>query len=276
MTPEVQAVFAEWSPPIFLTVMVILTALVYIRGWFAIRKTRLAQFPDWRLACFLLGLATIWLSIASPLDGFADAMLSAHMVEHLLLMSFVPPLLLLGYPSVPMLRGLPHWAAVGIAGPLLRMSWLRELGRFLVRPRVAWLAMNLSFVLWHIPAAYDFALEHERWHDFEHICFLGTSILFWWPLIRPWPSHARKPGWYVLPYLVGADLVNTALSAFLAFCGRPVYSYYLTEPNPFGVDPMNDQVAGAVIMWVIGSMVFLVPAVVITFSLVHQDSKRRR
>jgi putative membrane protein len=275
MNPEVQAVFAEWSPPIFLTVMVILSALVYTRGWFAIRKTRPAQFPLWRLVCFQLGLAAIWLSIASPLDGFADAMLSAHMVEHLLLMSFVPPLLLLGFPSVPLLRGLPRWAAVGIAGPLLRMHWLRQMGRFLTEPRVAWIVMNLSFVLWHIPAAYDFALEHEGWHDFEHICFLGSSILFWWPLIRPWPSHSPKHGWYLLPYLVGADLVNTALSAFLAFCGRPVYSYYLTEPNPFGVDPMNDQVAGAVIMWIVGSMVFLIPAVVISFNLVHQDSKRR-
>jgi len=227
------------------------------------------------LAAFLFGLAILWLAIGSPMDGFADALLSAHMVEHLLLMSFVPPLLLLGDPQVPLLRGLPRIVTVRLLGPLFRLKALRTLGRFLTRPLVAWLAMNLIFLGWHVPSAYDFALEHERWHDFEHICFLSSSILFWWPVIRPWPTSARYPGWFMLPYLVGADIVNTALSAFLAFCDRPVYSYYLTKPNPFHIAPMTDQVVGAVIMWVVGSLVFLIPAVFITISLLQQDSKLR-
>jgi cytochrome c oxidase assembly factor CtaG len=79
----------------------------------------------------------------------------------------------------------------------------------------------------------------------------------------------------MLPYLVGADIVNTALSAFLAFCNRPVYAYYLRQPNPFHLAPLTDQVAGAVIMWVAGSLVFLVPAVLITIRLLQQDSKLR-
>ena len=275
MPPECNAIFEEWSPPVFLTTMVILSAIVYIRGWFVIRKTRPAQFPAGRLAAFLFGLAILWLAIGSPMDGFADALLSAHMVEHLLLMSFVPPLLLLGDPQVPLLRGLPRIGTGRLLGPLFRLKALRTLGRFLTRPLVAWLAMNLIFLGWHVPSAYDFALEHERWHDFEHICFLSSSILFWWPVIRPWPTSARYPGWFMLPYLVGADIVNTALSAFLAFCDRPVYSYYLTKPNPFHIAPMTDQVVGAVIMWVVGSLVFLIPAVFITISLLQQDSKLR-
>jgi cytochrome c oxidase assembly factor CtaG len=233
------------------------------------------QFPAGRLAAFLLGLAILWLAIGSPMDGFADALLSAHMVEHLLLMSFVPPLLLLGYPQVPLLRGLPHVVTVRMLGPLLRIKTLRRVGRFLITPVVAWLAMNLTFLGWHVPSAYDFALEHERWHDFEHICFLGSSILFWWPIIRPWPTNARYSGWTMIPYLVGADIVNTALSAFLAFCNRPLYSYYLRRPNVFNVSPMADQVTGAVIMWVVGSLVFLIPAIFITVKLLQQDSKPR-
>jgi putative membrane protein len=275
MPPEYRAIFAEWSPPIFLTTTVILTAVVYVCGWFAIRRTRPALFPAWRLGAFLLGLATIWISIGSPLDGFADALLSAHMVEHLLLMSFVPPLLLLGYPVVPLLRGLPRVVTVPLLGPLLRLQGLRRIGHFLTTPLVAWLAMNLIFLGWHVPAAYDFALEHEHWHEFEHICFLGSSILFWWPLIRPWPTTAGSLGWYVLPYLVMADIVNTALSAFLAFCGRPVYGYYLREPNPFHISPLADQELGAVIMWVVGSVVFLIPAVLITMHLVQRGSRLR-
>ena len=275
MPAEYQAIFEEWSPPLFLTSMVLLSAIVYILGWFAIRKTRPAQFPAWRLTAFLGGLATLWLDIGSPLDAFADALLSAHMIEHLLLMSFVPPLLLLGSPQVPLLRGLPHTLTVFLLGPLLRWKALRDLGHILTKPVVAWFIMNLTFLGWHVPAAYDFALEHERWHDFEHIGFLVSSILFWWPLIRPWPTSARYPGWYMIPYLVGADVVNTALSAFLAFCDRPVYNYYQTQPNDFHVSLISDQVVGAVIMWVVGSLVFLIPAIFVTVSLIQQDSKAR-
>ncbi len=275
MPPAIQAIFDDWSPPVFLTTMVLLSAIVYTRGWFAIRKTRSAQFPKTRLAAFLSGIALLWLAIGSPMDGFADALLSAHMVEHLLLMSFVPPLLLLGDPQVPLLRGLPRILTVHLLGPLFRLKALRTLGRFLTRPLVAWLAMNLIFLGWHVPSAYDFALEHERWHDFEHICFLTSSILFWWPLIRPWPTSARYPGWFMIPYLVGADIVNTAISAFLAFCDRPVYTYYLAQPSRFQINPMADQVVGAVIMWVVGSLVFLIPAVFITVRLLQQDSKLR-
>jgi putative membrane protein len=135
--------------------------------------------------------------------------------------------------------------------------------------------MNLIFLGWHIPAAYDFALEHERWHDFEHICFLGSAILFWWPIIQPWPSRVHHAGWIMLLYLASADIVNTALSAFLAFCDRPVYSYYLRQPNPFQISPMTDQIAGAVIMWVVGSLIFLVPVILIVVNLLQPQKLSR-
>jgi cytochrome c oxidase assembly factor CtaG len=211
-------------------------------------------------------------AIASPLDDLADALLSAHMVQHLLLMSVVPPLLLLGWPVVPLLRGLPAWILRPVLGPLLRLAVFRRLGRWLISPPVAWIAMNLTFLGWHVPAAYDFALQHEYWHDFEHVCFLASSLAFWWCVIQPWPTQSRRNSWGLLLYLLSADLVNTALSAFLAFCDWPVYSYYLTQPNPFHVSPLSDQVLGAVIMWVVGSFVFLVPATWITFSLLQAPS----
>src|ERR1700733_617633 len=273
MSAEYRAIFNDWSPPIFLPTALLLTPILYTRGWYAIRKTRPALFPTSRLVTFNLGIATILVSIASPMDGFADALLSAHMVEHLLLMSFVPPLLLLGDPQVPLLRGLPSVFTVRILGPLFRLKALRSAGHFFTSPVVAWLALNLVFLCWHIPAAYDFALEHELWHDFEHVCLLGSAILFWWPLIRPWPTSARYPGWIMVPYLVSADIVNTVLSAFLAFCGTPVYRYYSEQPNRFHVSLLADQVTGAVIMWVIGSSIFLIPAVFITVRLLQQDSQ---
>lgn len=275
MSVAMQSVLGEWSLPNFLTLAILFTAILYLRGWFAIRKTRREQFDEWRLASFLIGLAVLWLAIGSPLDAFADVLLSAHMVEHLLLMSVVPPLVLLGLPVVPLIRGLPVLLRKSVLGPLLRLTALRRLGRWLVLPVVAWLAMNITFLAWHVPAAYDFALNHDRWHDFEHICFLATSLLFWWCIFQPWPAAQHRQTWGLLLYLMAADLVNTALSAFLAFCNRPVYVFYLEHPNPFQVSPLSDQILGAVIMWVFGSIIFLVPAIALAMKLLQSPNTRR-
>ncbi len=276
MSAATQAIFDAWSPPFWLTVSVIVVSAVYVRGWLAIRRTRPAYFTVERLASFVGGMTVLWLAIASPIDGFADTLLSAHMVQHFLLMSAVPPLVLLGAPVVPLLRGLPRWSVQRIAGPLIGLRWLRAVGHFLTGPIVAWLAFNAVFLGWHLPKAYDYALRNENVHDFEHICFLVTALLFWRVVLNPWPSSARYNGWMVLVYLLSADIVNTALSAFLAFCDRPIYRFYVSGPNPFHVSPLSDQVAGGVIMWVLNSTVFLVPAMLLTVHLAGFSSPHRK
>jgi cytochrome c oxidase assembly factor CtaG len=275
MSDAILDVFKDWSIPVWLTLLLVVTGMIYLRGWLAIRGTRPLQFTAVRLGSFAAGLAILWLAIGSPMDGFADALLSAHMVEHLLLMSVVPPLLLYGRPVVPLLRGLPTWSTRHIVGPLLRLSPLRCLLHWLVKPVVAWFAMNLTFLAWHVPSAYDFALEHENWHAVEHLCFLGTSLLFWYCILLPWPAQARQRSWGILIFLVSADLVNTLLSAFLAFCNRPVYRYYIDHSNPFKIDPLDDQVLGAVIMWVLGSFAFLIPAMILTVRMLSPARTRK-
>ena len=275
MTTPVQAVMDDWEVPVWLTVATLLSCVLYLRGWLALRKTRPQQFDTTRLLFFMAGMASLWISIGSPLDAFADVLLSAHMVEHLILMMIVPPLVLLGQPVVPMLRGLPRFVRVGVAGPLLRMRPLRRFFHGLVHPPVAWLAMNVTLLAWHVPGAYDAALDNETVHDIEHLCFLAGAMLFWWCIVQPWPS-ARKPyHWGMLLYLLTADFVNTGLSAFLAFCNRPVYAYYVEHPNPFQIQPVPDQVLGAAVMWVVGSLAYLIPAGIITRGLL-QPARRRR
>jgi putative membrane protein len=275
MADAVRDIFADWKLPIGLTVSIVLTALVYVRGWVALRRTRRAQFNDERLVSFLCGLLLLWIVIASPMDGFADALLTAHMIEHLLLMSAIPMLLLYGLPVVPLLRGLPRPLLRWVVGPLVRITALRHLAAWLVTPAVAWLGMNVAYLAWHVPAAYNRALENETVHGVEHLCFLFTSLLFWWYIFRPWPAKQRPDDWGMLVYLALGDVVMTMLSAFLAFCERPVYSYYVQHPNPFGISVLDDQVLGAVVMWVLGSFAYLLPAMVITFRLAGVGQGRR-
>jgi len=167
MPDPARAIFADWTLPIGLTLSIAVAAAIYLRGWFAIRRTRPGQFTGLRLASFLSGLALLWIAIASPMDGFADTLLTAHMLEHLLLMSAIPMLLLYGLPVVPLLRGLPWPLTRWIAAPLLRARLLRRFAHWLVTPAIAWLLMNVGYLAWHVPAAYDLALENETVHAIE-------------------------------------------------------------------------------------------------------------
>ena len=267
MTYNFSPLLTQWDVPPILTSLLALTTFVYLRGWIRIRRTRAEQFPAWRLACFLGGIFALFVAAASPLDTFSGSLLVMHMAQHYVFISAAPPLILFGAPVVPLLRGLPLWFVRPVLGPLFRTAFLRQVARFFVRPRVAWIAMNVSFVGWHIPRAYEFALSSENWHNFEHACFFATSLLFWWPIIAPWPSRPIPARWTLVPYLLLADFVNTGVSAFLCFSGRLLYPTYGEIPRPFGLNALTDQAAAGAFMWVLGSIVFLIPAVAITAQL---------
>ena len=267
MTDPVQAAILNWDFPPIVCALLALTAAIYIRGWLRIRKTRPQIFPLWKLASFLAGIVALVIGVASPFDTLGDQLLILHMIQHFIFMSVAPPLIVLAAPTVPMLRGLPRWFVRPVLGPLLRTRWLRGFFHSLVNLRVAWLLMNLSYLGWHIPAAYEFALSNENWHNCEHACFFFTSILFWWPIIEPWPSRFRQSRWLLLPYMLTADIVNTGISAFLVFSGRVLYPSYAAQPRTFGISALSDQAAAGAFMWVFGSFVFLVPAFIITMEL---------
>ena len=196
------------------------------------------------------------------------------MIQHLLLMMVVPPLLLLGAPILPLLRGLPRPVLQHGLGPFFASTALQRLGRFLTHPLVCLLAFTVSNVAWHVPGLYELALQSEFWHDVQHVCFLGTGLLFWWPVVQPWPSRLRWPRWTMIPYLLFADIQNTALSAFLIFSERVLYPTYAAVPRLWGISALDDQAAAGAIMWVPGSVIFLVPVAVIAIRLL--DPARTR
>ncbi|MGA9062291.1 MAG: cytochrome c oxidase assembly protein [Terracidiphilus sp.] len=269
--------FTQWDIPWAVTSALALTAVVYAWGWARIRRTRPAEFPAWRLAAFLGGIVAVFVAVASPLDTFSESLLFMHMAQHFVLMSIAPPLIVFGAPVVPMLRGLPRWTIRRLLRPLFVSRALPAAGAFLTRPRVAWLAMNVAYIGWHIPRPYEFALASENWHNFEHACFFFfTNLMFWWPVIRPWPSRAAQSRWFLIPYLALADVVNTGVSAFLCFAGRLLYPSYGEIPRPFGFGALDDQVAAGAFMWVCGSMVYLIPAVAIVAQLLSSGADESR
>jgi putative membrane protein len=258
--------WAAWSFPVLPFIALALTLVVYVRGWRAARRTRPRQLPRWRAACLVAGIVSLWIAIASPIDAVDDYLLAAHMIQHFILMSIAPPLILLGAPTVPLLRGLPKFVRI-LLRPAFRARWLHRTVKFFVHPLSAWLLMNLAYLGWHVPAAFELTFRSETIHQVEHACFFLTSVAFWWVVLSPWPSRRVWPRWTVIPYLLSADVLNTILSASLAFSGRVLYASYLHAERISSLTPLQDQIAAGAEMWVLNSVVFLVPAVVLTFRL---------
>lgn len=256
-----------WSFPLVPFITLSLALIIYLRGWFLLHKTRRHEMPSWRAWCFIGGLLFLWTALASPIDALDDDLLTAHMLQHFILMSVAPPLIVLGAPTVPFLRGLPGVFVRNVLGLFLRARWFQVLSRFITHPVTAWLTMNVAYLGWHVPAMFELTFKSEAIHNFEHACFFTTSLGFWWVVIAPWPSHARWPRWTVIPYLLTSDILNTILSATLAFSGKVLYPSYAEAERITRLTALQDQIAAGSEMWVLNSLVMLTPAIIITMRL---------
>jgi cytochrome c oxidase assembly factor CtaG len=209
----------------------------------------------WRRSSFAAGIAVMFLALESPLDALSDSYLfSAHMAQHLLLILIVPPLLLLGIPR----QTAQSW---------LKVPVVARAERLLGRPGLAWFAAIAVMTLWHLPVLYNFALAHEGVHIFQHLSFLVTATMFWWPVLHPVAESRLATGTAVL-YLFAAAAENSVLGIILTFMRVGYYPAYL-HPNDdlgalhlirhgWGLSAAADQRLGGLLMWIPGCSVYFV------------------
>jgi cytochrome c oxidase assembly factor CtaG/polyferredoxin len=269
MSPTLDAFVRSWPSEPWLLASLLLSAVTYFRGWNILRRREPRRWNGWRLASFIGGLTAIFLALASPLEPFATLLLQIHMVQHLLLMMVAPPLIWLAAPLFPMVRGLPAPVRTVWVAPLLRWRGLRLAFSRLTHPLVAWPIYVGVTWFWHAPRFYDLALGNERWHLVEHAIFMAAALLFWYPVVRPYPSRPRWSPWLLFPYLLLADVQNTVLAAWLTFSSRVIYPHYANGPRIAGLSALEDQSAAGVIMWVPGSIAFLLPLFIIGLKLMR-------
>jgi putative membrane protein len=224
----------------------ILTAFLYLREWFGVRSQDRDNVEGWRAGSFVLGLLFIWIATASPLAVLDHELLTAHMIQHLLLMTLAPPLILLGMPRKPLLHGLLH----GVTHPAL-----------------CWVAAAGTLVVWHIPSVFMLGLRSQVWHGAEQASFLATGLLFWLPVIRPLPDSLKWPESSIILYLFLATLPCDILSGFLVFCDRVVYPVFLSSPRSFGFSALEDQQCAGAVMWTCVTIVYLIAGSVFTARL---------
>jgi len=224
----------------------------------------------WRPWCFAGGLLSLAVALLSPIGVFGGLFFSLHMTQHMLLMVLVAPLLLLGSPVLPMLWALPERPRSWVAPLFAQGSPLTWAFNFATHPLIAMPLYLSAIAIWHIPTFYDAAQGRTVIHDLEHLFFLGTALLFWWPVVNPLGGPRRLSYLAAIPYFLPPMLVGNLVGALLTFADRPLYATYLNVPRLWGISVVQDQQLAGLIMWVPGGMVYIIPIFIMVTMLLRE------
>ena len=286
MNPLTRALLLSWDPRLGVLLPLLLLATLHTVGWLRLRRRSDGRFANWwRLISYTGGIFALALALLSPLDVLSAQLFSVHMVQHLLLMMVAVPLLLLANPFPTFLWALPDRLRPVAAGACRRiLRWLTadspasRLVRKVTgaRRRLGPLRADLLFA-WHDGNAYSLALRLESVHRLEHLTFLGAALLFWWHVIGAAPRIHPKPAqWMRVGYVLAMIPPNMLLGVALSFAETPIYPYYETVPRLFGLSVMDDQVWGGLIMWIPGSMMYVIAALALLARLLTNAEQRTR
>jgi len=214
----------------------------------------------------LMGVAIV----ATPFGQIDHHSLTGHMVQHLVLMTLAAPLILLGESEIRRRPGLQFWLTHRVPVRHRRGTAADGDRGYDRQAIVGWCTGTGCVIWWHIPSVFEWSLQSGGWHEVEQITFLVAGLLFWRPVIQRWSTTVR---WSIPVYLFLATLPCDALAAFLAFCGRPVYSAYVHGPAGVSAALLDQELAGSM-MWVWVTFAYLTPAVLITIQRLsrHEQS----
>jgi len=250
---------------LWISVILFLAALAYLRQWLRVAWLVPGGVKLWRAWSFFVGLLLAWIGLGSPVSLLDHDLLTVHMVQHLLLMTLAPPLILLGAPW----KLLPERSVQRLVELIDRQQWARiqHLGRVLAHPIVCWLGAAGTLVAWHIPEVFMLGMRSGVWHGIEQVSFLVTGLLFWWPVIEPSRVALKWPASSMLVYLFLATLPCDILSGFLVFCDRVVYPVYFSSSQSFGMSALEDQQCAGALMWTCVTVVYLIAGAIVATRL---------
>ena len=226
----------------------------------------------WRARCFAAAMAALGVALISPLDALSNALASAHMVQHLLLLLVAAPLLALSAPSSAILRGSP------LAVRRASGRWRRRLGLthgnlgVLRHPAAVWLLSVGVIWFWHAAAPYDATLDNQLLHVLEHASFLVTAVLFWQVIVGV-RGAARVSGGLGVLLVFAMAMQSVFLSVLLTFARTPWYSGYAQTTAPWGLDPLTDQRLAGVIMWIPAGGIYLVVALALLVAWIRATER---
>jgi cytochrome c oxidase assembly factor CtaG len=244
-----------------LVALLLLAGQLYVRG--ARRAAELGRplrHGRRRGAAFAAALVLTGLALCAPFHRLADESLTFHMLQHVILMTFVPPLVVLAAPWMTVWRGLPLSGRRRLArGVLALPAWLRRTLAGLVAPWPAFSLIAIALGVWHLPWMYDLTLRSPLAHYAEHLSFLVFGTLFWIPVLDSPPLHRRLDDIQAAGYLIAGAATGWVLALVLALAPSPLYPAYADLAHRvFGVSALGDQQLAAGIMLGIGSIPYTI------------------
>ena len=249
-----------WEPSILIGLAALVGGYALAVGPLRRRYHWGAPVPISRQAAFYLGMLCVWIALVSPLDALADEYLfSAHMVQHMLLTFVAPPLWLIGTPS---------WLAEKLVP-----APVRRIMAGVTHPAAAFAIFNGTMWAWHLPRAYDLALEYEGLHVIEHLTFMASAVIGWWPVLGAF--HPNRDAWTPLVrvfYLVLSIFPCTALAGLITLAPTRLYTFYANAPEQWGLSPLADQQLGGVLMWIPGDMILLLALTLVFYRWLSEPS----
>jgi putative membrane protein len=217
--------------------------------------------PRRHVVSFIAALLVLFVALNGPLHNLSDNYLfSAHMAQHLLLTLVFPPLLLYGCPAA-------------VVRPLLRPRWVMAVGRVVTRPLAAASLFTAPIVIWHVPALYEAALRNHNLHILQHLVFLTTAVIMWWPVLSPVPELPRAPHLVQMLYLFLLGIPMSVTGALITLSDSVLYPFYATAPRVGGLSPLADQQIGGLLMWVLGGLMLWIVMTVIWFRWSFWDAR---
>jgi len=234
----------DWHPSVVIGLALLGGLYVYLGGLAAPRR---------RVTAFGASLVVLGVALNGPLHNLSDGYLfSAHMVQHLALTLVFPPLLLYGTPA---------W----VVRPLLGPAWVLRSARRATRPLAAGALFSAPITLWHVPQFYESALEHHPLHIVQHLVFIATAVIMWWPILSPVPELPRASYPSQLISLFALRLPMSLAGALITLSEQVLYPFYAGAPRVWGLAPLADQQLGGLLMWVVGTIYLWVAASVVWF-----------
>lgn len=225
-----------------------------------------------RVVSFAGGIATLAIALLSPIDELADALFSAHMVQHLLLIMVAAPLWVLGNPLLPMLFALPCDIRHGLGRWWMRNASLRRSVHFITTPGVVLVAHMGALWFWHFPVPYQAALGNASLHAAEHLSFFLTALLFWWVVVTPMGRRrASEPA--AIFMVVGTLMQSGVLGAMLMLARAPWYPAHGPATRAWGRTLLEDQQLAGLLMWIPGTVVYVTAAAVLFVAWMRRDER---
>lgn len=270
-----ESIWLLWIYTPEITLPLLFTVIIYFRGY-AKRKANNRPIPLTQILLFLTGILSFVIALQSPLEPLSDHFLFIHQIEHMVIRSTAPLLIILSMPLAPLIQGLPAIIRHKILVPIIRNRAVKAVYLFFEHPAIAAMVFIGTLLIWQIPKLHDQAVFDKPLHDWMHITMILSGFFFWWLICDPRQQSARLSYGMRLIILWAITVPNTIIGAIITLSHQQIYKAYDVLHGDWGIGLMLDQQLGGIIIWGPDGMLAFVGTAIVFMLWWRQEKTNRQ